>query len=136
MRERRSLAWRWPARRVLLAAVEPERPGLYRADPEQPGRRPGICGKTWLYFVFVRGLDDVQGLLAVTNRAAEDDEAIADEPVHECRVSGPALLVPDLPRGVPARAVDQPYREIGHARSVRTNTDSQDRPCLAITPTI
>src|SRR2546430_7817628 len=45
-------------------------------------------------------------------------------PVHECRVPGPALLVADLARGVPAWAVDQPDREIGHARSVRADRKS------------
>ena len=38
----------------------------------QPRRRPGICSKTCPYVIFVRGLDDVQGLLAVTNWAAQD----------------------------------------------------------------
>ena len=80
-------------RRFARAAVEPECPGLNRADPEQSGRRPGICGKTFLYFVLIRGLHGVQSLLAVTHWAAEDDKAIVDEPVHECRVPGPALLV-------------------------------------------
>jgi large subunit ribosomal protein L33 len=54
------------------------------------------------YLVLICGLDGMQGLLAVTNGAAENDEAIVDEPVHECRVPGPAVLVPDLTRGVPA----------------------------------
>src|SRR6266566_8833628 len=92
----------WSMRWFLGAAVEPERPGLYRADPEQSGRCPGVCGETCPYFVLICGLDGVQGLLAVTNRAAEDKKAIVDEPVHECRVPGPALLVADLARGVPA----------------------------------
>jgi hypothetical protein len=43
-------------------------------------------------------------------------------------VPGPALLVADLARGIPARAVDQPDREIGHARSVRAVTDIQTDP--------
>src|SRR3989440_2113712 len=112
----------------LGAAVEPERPGLYRADPEQSGRCPGVCGETCPYFVLICGLDGVQGLLAVTNRAAEDKKAIVDEPVHECRVPGPALLVADLARGVPSLAVDQPDRELGHSRSVRGVTDIQTDP--------
>ena len=113
---------------VSPPAVEPERPGLYRADPEQSGRCPGVCGETRPYFVLIRGLDGVQGLLAVANWAAEDKKAIVDEPVHECRVPGPALLVADLARGVPAWAVDQPHREIGHARSVWAVTDIQTGP--------
>ena len=78
----------------------------------------------------------MQGLLAVTNWAAEDEKAIVDEPVHECRVPGPAVLVPDLTRGVPAWAVDQPHREIGHDRSVRAITDIQGCSCAASTPAI
>jgi hypothetical protein len=41
---------------------------------------------------------------------------------------GPARLVPYLARGVPARAVDQPHREVGHARSVRAIADIQRSP--------
>jgi hypothetical protein len=80
------------------------------------------------YLVLICGLDGMQGLLAVTNRAAENDKAIAGEPVHECRVPGPAVLVPYLTRGVPAWAVDQPYRKIGHARSVRAISDVHGCP--------
>lgn len=108
MRERRSATWWWLGRWFLRPAAGPECPGLYRADPEQPGRRPEIRGKTCPYFVLVRGLDDMQGLLAVTNWAAEDNKAITGKPAYECHVPGPAPLVPDLPRGVPAWAVDQP----------------------------
>src|SRR5215472_8670341 len=113
-------------RRILRPAVEPECPGLYRADLEQSGRRPGICGKTRPNLVLVPGFHDVQGLLAVTNWPAEDDEAVVDEPVHECRVLGPALLVPDRLRGIPAGTVDQPYREVDHVRSVWAVADIQD----------
>ena len=88
------------------------------------------------YLVLICGFDGMQGLLAVTNWAAENDEAIVDEPVHECRVPGPAVLVPDLTRGVPAWAVDQPHRKIGHARSVRAIADIHGCPCAAGTPTI
>src|SRR5208282_3082058 len=122
----------WSTRWFPRAAVEPECPGLYRADLEQPGRRPGICGQMCPYFVLIRGLDGVQRLLAVANWAAQDDKAVVDEPVHECRVPGPALLVPDLTRGVPAWTVDQPHRKIGHARSVRATTDVQGYLCAAI----
>ena len=132
--ERRSVASCWSARWFLRPAIEPERPGLYRADPEQSGRRPRVCGKTCPYFVLIRGLDGMQGLLAVTNRAADDDKAVVDEPVHECCVPGPALLVPDLTRGVPLWAVDQPHGEIGHACSVRAVTDIQADP--SITPAV
>ena len=118
-------------RRFARAAVEPECPGLNRADPEQSGRRPGICGKACPYLVLICGFDGVQGLLAVTNWAAENDKAVGGEPVHERSVPGPAVLVPDLTRWVPAWAVDQPHREIGHDRSVRAIADNQSCPCTA-----
>jgi hypothetical protein len=51
-------------------------------------------------------------------------------------VPGPAVLVPDLTRGVPAWAMDQPHRKIGHARSVRAIADIHGCPCAAGTPTI
>ena len=37
----------------------------------------------------------------------------------------PAVLVPDMARGIPARAVHQPHREIGHGRSVLAITGIQ-----------
>jgi hypothetical protein len=83
------------------------------------------------YLVLICGLDRMQGLLAVTNRPAENDEAVVDEPIHECRVPGPAVLVPDLTRGIPAWAVDQAHREMGHDRSVRAITDIRGCPCAA-----
>src|SRR5215831_3382773 len=113
------------ARRIPGAAVEPECPRLYRADLEQAGRRPGILGQARCDLVFIRSLDDVQGLLAAADRAAEDDKAVLDEPVHECRVLIPPVLVADLTRGIPAWAVDQPHREIGHVRSVLAAADSR-----------
>jgi hypothetical protein len=73
----------------------------------------------------------VQGLLAVADWAAEDDKAIVDEPVHECRVPIPGVLVADRARGVPPWAVDQPYGEIGHGRSVPPATDTQPHLCPA-----
>src|SRR5215472_9202218 len=121
--ERGSVTCCWSAHCSARAAVEPECPGLYRADPEQPGHRPGICGKACPYVVLICCLDGMQGLLAVANWAAQDEKAVVDEPVHERRVPGPAVLVPDLTRGVPARAVDQPHREMRHGRSVRAITD-------------
>jgi hypothetical protein len=39
------------------AAVQPERPRLYHADPEQPGYRPGIAGEARPDLVLMRGRD-------------------------------------------------------------------------------
>ena len=108
-----------------MTAVEPERPALDRADPEQAGRRPGILAKARLDFVLVRGLDGVQGLAAIADWAAEDDKTMVDEPVYERRVLIPGVLVPDLTRGIPAWAVDQLHRESGHGGSVLAAADTQ-----------
>ncbi len=63
----------------------------------------------------------MQGLLAVSGRAAQGDEAFVDEPIHEGRVFIPGVLAPDRECGVPAWAVHQPDGEIGH------NTDRTGR---------
>src|SRR3984957_11139644 len=122
----------WPgacgsARRIRRAAVKPERPSLYSADPEQPGRSPGITGETRPDLVLICRLDHVQGLFAVADRAAEDDEPIIDQSVHKCCVLIPAVLVPYPARGVPARPVNEPDREISHTGSVMAATDIQRR---------
>jgi hypothetical protein len=64
-------------------------------------------------------------MLAVADWAAEDDKAIIDKAVHERRVPIPSLLLTDLTREIPPWAMYQPYREIGHGRSVPATTDTQ-----------
>src|SRR5437879_2349667 len=78
-------AWCTATRRSV-AAVEPERPGLYRADPQHPGHRPRVLGQACLDLPLVGGLDDMQRPVARTERAADDDEAVLDQPVHERRM--------------------------------------------------
>src|SRR5580693_4368911 len=97
-RARSAVSVRW----VVRAAVQPERPGLYRADLEHSGGSPGIIGETFLDCVLIRRLDHMQGLLTVADWATQDDKAVIDECVHKCRVLIPCLLVPDLTRRVPA----------------------------------
>ena len=107
---------------------------LYLADPQQPGLRPGIGGQTCLYLILIRSLEDMQGLLAASNGAAENDETIRHEPVHEGRMLGPAFLLTDLTRRVPTSAVDQPHRENSHARSVRAVADMPFSPGWLLVP--
>ena len=59
-----------------------------------------------LDFVHICCLDDVQSLLPLADRAAENDEAIIDQSIHERRMIILGALVPDLTRGVRAWAVD------------------------------
>ena|ERR1022692_283913 len=87
---------------IPWAAVEPECPGLYGGDPQQPGQCPGILGKACPDLVLIGGCHDMQGLFAITDRAAEDDEAIIDQPVHEGRVLIPGVLIPVLTRAGPS----------------------------------
>ena len=61
----------------------------------------------------------MQGLLAVADRAAQDDKAVTNEPVHELGVLVSGLLTPDLAQRISLRAVNRPHREIGHTRSLR-----------------
>ncbi len=65
----------------------------------------------------------MQGLFAIADGTAEDDKAIIDKSVHEGRVPIPAVLVPYLARGIPARPVNCSQREISHGESVRAATD-------------
>jgi tetratricopeptide (TPR) repeat protein len=61
------------ARRIPWAAVEPERPWLYRADLEQSSAGPRILGQACLDLVLIWGLDDMQGLLAAAARGVYQD---------------------------------------------------------------
>jgi hypothetical protein len=67
----------------------------------------------------------MQGPVTGAERAAEDEEAVLDQPVHERRMLVPAVLAADRAGGIPARAVHQRHRESGHAATVPAGTDSQ-----------
>src|SRR5215475_9437882 len=105
------------------AAVEPECPGLNRPDPQQPRHRPRVRTEARLDLALVGRLDDVQRPVALAERAADDDEPIVHQAVHEGCVLIPAILGPDLARRIPARTVDQCHREVGHGRRVLPVTD-------------
>ena len=87
--------------------------------------KPRVLAEARPDFVLVRSLDGMQGLLAAADWPAEDDKAIVDQPVHECRMLVPGVLLPDLARGIPGWRVDQPYHEIGHRRSVVAASDTR-----------
>src|SRR5579872_5941824 len=77
---------------VSRTAVKPERPRLDHTDLQQPGAGPRILRKPRRDVLLTGGLDHVQGLLAVADRAAQDQEAVVDQPVHEGRVLAPAVM--------------------------------------------
>ena len=91
--------------------------------------RPGISGQARPDLVLIRSPDQVQGLLAVADRSAQDDKAVTNGPVHELGVFVPGLLTPDLAQQIPLRAVNQPHREMGYTRSLPT----ADR-CIPVMP--
>ena len=103
-----------------MRAVKPDGPGLDRANSEHVRRGPRIIAQTCLNRGFVRGLDDQQGPLAVSERATEDHEAIVDEPVHEGGVIVPGTLLANRQRVVPVRAVRRREHEEGHDVNVPT----------------
>jgi hypothetical protein len=105
-------------RRFVRAAVKPECPGLYRAIRSSPAAAQGSAARRAGISFSSAASTACTVCSPSPTGSAENDKAIIDEPIHECRVPGPALLVPELTRGVPAWTVNQSHREIGHDRSV------------------
>src|SRR5215204_4403649 len=62
--------------------------------------------------------------MVVTDRTAEDHEAVIDERVHERRMAVPAALLADLPPRIPGRPMNDSYGEGGHAQTVDASTDN------------
>jgi hypothetical protein len=82
-------------------------------------------------FSLIYGLDNVQGLLTVADGPAEDLKPSIDEPVKEGCVLIPALLITDPARGIPARPVNQPHREISRRRNVPVTADDHRPSSIA-----
>jgi hypothetical protein len=59
-------------------------------DLRQPGRRPGILSEAGPDLIRIGGLDCGQGLLAISDRAAENDKAVSNQTAYERRVSSQA----------------------------------------------
>ena len=91
------------ATQCCLVGAEADRPRLDRVDPEvrpvpRISRERGADGVVGLR------LDGHHHAVLVGEWAAEDDEARADEPVHERGVLGPAGLLLERPRRIPLRS--------------------------------
>lgn len=95
-----------------VSKVEPERPWLDGADLQQTAVGPWILSDSPTDLVFVGGVDHMKRLAMVADWAAEQDESVLDEAVHECRMLVPGRLLTDAKRLVPTRAVDKGQREI------------------------
>src|SRR6476646_5380002 len=84
-----------------LPAVEQDGPGLDADGLELPVLRPVVLREQRVHRFFRGRLDDVQDVDAAFERAAEQDEAHLDEPIHEPRVLIPAVLLAHVARPVP-----------------------------------
>src|SRR5215472_8762888 len=104
--------------------IQPYRPGFDGADLQEVGYGPGIFAEPRPDLQFVFSLDEMQGAVARAERAADDQESVIDEPVHELRVSVPVVLLPDRARVVPARTVNQDHREVSHIGTLPGATDT------------
>ena len=133
--EHRSVASCWSTRWFLRPAIEPERPGLYRASPEhRPAGAHGSAAR--------------RALISFSSAASTACRVCSPSPTGPPTMIKPSSTSPsmnaacpaqpcwsrNLTRGVPLWAVDQPHGEIGHARSVRAATDIQADP--SITPAV
>ena len=84
------------------AAVQPDRPGVDRLDDEVAAA-PRVAGQHRPDRLLGRRLHDEDDTALVGQRAAQHDEAVVDETVHERGVLGPTRLLLEPPAGVPLR---------------------------------
>ena len=115
---------RLSARRRLRSTVEPDQPRFDRADAEYPRLCPGVLSEARSDVLLVGRLNEVQRSVVVTDRAAEDHEAVIDKRVHERRMAVPVALLADLPPRIPGRPVNDSYGEGSHAQTVDASTDN------------
>src|SRR5919109_2037884 len=75
-------------------------------------RRPWIGVEPVADRPLARRVDDQHRAHAVADRAAEEDEAVVDERLHELRVLGPAVLLAQRARAVPRGTPLSDYDEV------------------------
>jgi hypothetical protein len=112
------------SRRRLRSTVEPDQPRFDRADEEYPRLRPGVLSEARSDVLLIGRLNEVQRSMVVTDRTAEDHEAVIDERVHERRMAVPAALLADLPPRIPGGPMNDSYGEGSHAQTVDASTDN------------
>src|SRR5512133_4324120 len=98
----------------LLTAVQQDRPTLDAHGPEHPINPPGIGREQVPHSLLGVRADDVHRLAVALERAAEDDRALVDEPVHERGMLVPSVLFPHLATPVPWPAALEPEDEVVH----------------------
>src|SRR5712691_4981386 len=89
-------------------------PALDLSNAEQPHWRPGIVREPGIDLSLALGIDDQQELQPVAEWAAEDDEAVIHECVHEHGVLVPLFLLAHRERRVPVDSGFSSYGVVGH----------------------
>src|SRR5439155_2424698 len=110
---------------LAVSRTEPDRPRLHALDRQHVARPWVVCEASPDHGLSP-GIDDEHDLLAVavTHGAAENDDALVDQRVHESSMLVPAGLLPARPGVVPGRTLrERDQVVIGHVTSVRA------RPC-------
>lgn len=96
--------------------------------------RPGVSGEAGAHGGLVVAFDQMGGVIAVPDRTAEHDDAVVDQPVHEGGMLIPAVLVADVSRLVPGRAVNERAQEVLHDPDARRSTRQRSLPAEAADP--
>src|SRR5438270_5761406 len=99
--------------RSLPTSAKQDLPALDLCDAQQPQRCPGIVRESGIDFLLAFGIDDQQDLPPIAQWAAEDDEAVVYECVHERCVLIPLLLLAHGKPGVPVLSPFSGYYVIG-----------------------
>src|SRR5207302_9683568 len=97
--------------RSALTAVQEDRPALDALRREHPVDPPRVGGEPLADRALGRRADDVQRLAVTFEWAAEQDEALVDEVVHELGVLVPAVLLTHVAAPVPRSAAFEPEDE-------------------------
>src|SRR5205807_3874132 len=106
--------------RSLRTFAEQDLPALDARDPQHVHRHPRIGREPRLDLLLPLGVHDVHEPRAIAERAAQHDEALLGEAVHERGVVVPALLLAHSARGVPRRPGHARDHEVGHSTSAMT----------------
>ena len=117
---------------AVAPAVEEDRPALDALHAEHPVCGPVVLGEPCADRLLGRRVDDVQRLAVALERAAEEDEAVLDERVHEARVLVPAVLLAQVARPVPgppreSRTTQSSATLLRLSRSLRARSRSSER---------
>src|SRR5438128_2102201 len=103
-----------PAARGSHLGAKQDLPALDPCNEQQPHRRPGILREPCIDFLLAFGIRDQQELQPVAEWAAEDDEAVLHECVHEHGVLIPIFLLAQRERRVPVDSGLSSYGVVGH----------------------